>query len=66
MATNANRSRGTAAEQEAVIVIESASEEACPTMGLAILLLNGIRMMSNYRRRDLCMLDATHADAARA
>lgn len=66
MATNAIQSRGMAAEQEAVIVIESEREEVCHTTGLVILLLSGTRMMSNCHHQDQYMLDVTRADAARA
>lgn len=64
MNVNVIQSRGTAADQEAVIVTESAREEVCHTICLAILLLSGILMMSNFRHQDLCMLGATRADAA--
>jgi hypothetical protein len=63
---NVIRNRDMAAEQEAVtgIVTESAREEVCHTICLAIRLLGVIPTTSNSRLQDLYMLNATHADAA--
>jgi hypothetical protein len=60
------QNQGMVVELEAVIVTESAREGVCHIICLAILLLDGILTMSNYRRPDLSMLNATHADAALA
>ena len=66
MDMNVIQSRGMAVVQGAVIAIENAREGVCHIICLAILLLDGILTMSNFRRQDPCMLNVTRVDAALA
>ena len=63
MVMNVIQNRGTAVEQEAVTETGSARGEASHIICLVTLLLGEILTMNNFHHQDLCMPNATHADA---